>query len=240
MVVARMLDAMPALRIGDPRDDRIQIGPVVPDAPLAGNLDCVRLAAEEGCQAMGGERLDRPGYFQNPALFIGADDPMRSSRQEIFGPCALVIRVADFDEALSVASDTPFGLSSGIRTRSLKQATAFRRSSKAGIMMVNLPMAGVDDHVPLGGCGASSLGGREQGRIAMDFYTSIKTACDLPCGRDPKLHLPMRRAVPGIARRFSCKPCRSAGAGPIPGQENIACQRQFGILPGAGCCQSCL
>ncbi|WCR08126.1 aldehyde dehydrogenase family protein [Paracoccus fistulariae] len=89
---------------------------------------------------------------------------------------ASVIRVADFDEALAVANDTPFGLSSGICTSSLKHATAFRRGSKAGMVMVNLPTAGVDYHVPFDGCGASSLGGREQGRIAMDFYTSVTTA----------------------------------------------------------------
>lgn len=174
--VERMRQAMAGLRIGDPLDEAVQIGPVVSEGQLAGNLDYVRLAADEGCEVVGGGRLDRAGYFQQPALFVGADNTMRSSREEIFGPCASVIRVADFDEALAVANDTPFGLSSGICTSSLKHATAFRRGSKAGMVMVNLPTAGVDYHVPFGGRGASSLGGREQGRMAMDFYTSVKTA----------------------------------------------------------------
>jgi alpha-ketoglutaric semialdehyde dehydrogenase len=174
--VERLTAQMAALRIGDPLDGATQIGPVVSEAQLAGNLDYVRLAGEEGCDVIGGQRLNRPGTFQAPALFLGATNQMRSAREEIFGPCASVIRIADFDEALSVANDTAFGLSSGICTQSLKYATAFRRQSKAGMVMVNLPTAGVDYHVPFGGRGASSLGGREQGRLAMDFYTSVKTA----------------------------------------------------------------
>lgn len=174
--VERLSAAMGALRVGDPLEAGTQMGPVVSEGQLAGNLDYVRLAGEEGCEVLGGQRLNRPGSFQAPALFLGARNDMRSSREEIFGPCASVIRVADFDEALAVANDTPFGLSSGICTGSLKHATAFRRGSKAGMVMVNLPTAGVDYHVPFGGRGGSSLGGREQGRMAMEFYTSVKTA----------------------------------------------------------------
>lgn len=174
--VAALTAAMGALRLGDPLDAATQIGPVVSESQLAGNLDYVRLATEEGCEVIGGQRLNRSGTFQSPALFLGATNQMRSSRDEIFGPCASVIKVADFDEALATANDTVFGLSSGICTGSLKHATAFRRGSKAGMVMVNLPTAGVDYHVPFGGRGASSLGGREQGRMAMEFYTSVKTA----------------------------------------------------------------
>lgn len=174
--VEKLSAAMSALRLGDPLEATTQIGPVVSEAQLAGNLDYVRLAAEEGCEVVGGQRLDRPGSFQSPALFLGARNDMRVAREEIFGPCAAVIAVADFDEAVAVANDTQFGLSSGICTGSLKEATEFRRRSKAGMVMVNLPTAGVDYHVPFGGRGASSLGGREQGRMAMDFYTAVKTA----------------------------------------------------------------
>lgn len=174
--VAALDSARAALRIGNPLDENTQIGPVVSASQLASNLDYVALAASEGCDVRGGERLDREGWFQRPALFIGATNDMRSSREEIFGPCASVIEVADFDEALAVANDTSFGLSSGICTTSLKHATAFRRHSAAGMVMVNLPTAGVDYHVPFGGRKASSLGQREQGPMAMDFYTTVKTA----------------------------------------------------------------
>ena len=101
---------------------------------------------------------------------------MRVSREEIFGPCASLIKVADFDEALAVANDTEFGLSSGICTTSLKHAREFKRQSSAGMVMVNLPTAGVDYHVPFGGRKGSSYGSREQGRYAAEFYTSVKTA----------------------------------------------------------------
>jgi aldehyde dehydrogenase (NAD+) len=168
--------ARAGLRLGDPLDKKTQIGPVVSQKQLAGNLDYVALAAQEGCDVRGGEQLNREGYFQVPALFVGATNSMRSSREEIFGPCASVIRVADYDEALAVANDTPFGLSSGICTTSLKYATDFRRRSAAGMVMVNLPTAGVDYNVPFGGRKGSSLGAREQGAMAMEFYTSVKTA----------------------------------------------------------------
>jgi aldehyde dehydrogenase (NAD+) len=127
---------------------------------------------------VGGERLDLPteGYFQRTALFLNARNDMRVAREEIFGPCAAVIRVADFDEALAVANDSDFGLSAGICTTSLRHARAFRRQARVGMVMVNLPTAGVDYHVPFGGTKGSSLGPREQGRHAAEFYTTVKTS----------------------------------------------------------------
>jgi len=102
------------------------------------------------------------------------------SREEIFGPVAAVIRVKDYEEALATANDTDFGLSSGVCTTSLKYASHFKRNSNTGIVMVNLPTAGVDYHVPFGGRKASSYGPREQGRYAIEFYTAVKTAYTLP------------------------------------------------------------
>jgi aldehyde dehydrogenase (NAD+) len=105
---------------------------------------------------------------------------MRINREEIFGPVASVIRVSDYDEALAVANDTPFGLTSGICTTSLKYADHFRRNSQAGMVMINLPTAGVDYHVPFGGRKGSSYGPREQGRYAAEFFTSVKTTYTQP------------------------------------------------------------
>ncbi|MDC3364089.1 aldehyde dehydrogenase family protein, partial [Planktomarina temperata] len=101
---------------------------------------------------------------------------MRIAREEIFGPVATMIRVKDYDAALDVANDTDFGLSAGIATTSLKHATHFKNNAEAGMVMVNLPTAGVDFHVPFGGRKASSFGPREQGRYATEFYTTVKTA----------------------------------------------------------------
>lgn len=104
---------------------------------------------------------------------------MRISREEVFGPVANIIRVKDYEEALAVANDTEFGLSSGICTTSLKHATHFKRNSETGMVMVNLPTAGVDYHVPFGGRKGSSYGPREQGAYAKEFYTTVKTAYTL-------------------------------------------------------------
>jgi aldehyde dehydrogenase (NAD+) len=101
---------------------------------------------------------------------------MRINRDEIFGPIASVIKVADYDEALAVSNDTEFGLTSGIMTDSLKRSSHFRRNSQSGCVMVNLPTAGTDYHVPFGGRGASSYGPREQGTYAKEFYTIVKTS----------------------------------------------------------------
>ncbi|GAO73161.1 aldehyde dehydrogenase [Comamonas sp. E6] len=114
-----------------------------------------------------------------PTLFVDTEAGMRINREEVFGPVASVIRVKDYEEALAVSNDTPFGLSAGIATTSLKHATHFKRHSQAGMVMVNLPTAGVDYHVPFGGRKGSSYGPREQGRYAQEFYTTVKTAYTL-------------------------------------------------------------
>ena len=168
------------LVIGDPLDSKTQIGPVVDQGQLDQNLEYLALAATEGCDVRGGGLGNGNGYFMHPAIFAGASNQMRVSREEIFGPMASDIKVADYDEALAVANDTEFGLSSGICTTSLKLATDFRRNAKAGMVMVNLPTAGVDYHVPFGGRKGSSYGPREQGSYAREFYTTVKTSYIAP------------------------------------------------------------
>ena len=176
--VAELTRQMKALKVGDALDSSTQIGPVVDEKQLKSNLDYIEIAKSEAAEVIGGERLelDKPGFYQAPALFVGTDNSMRINREEIFGPCGSVIKVADFDEALSVANDTEFGLSAGICTSSLKSAREFKRRVQAGMVMVNLPTAGVDYHVPFGGRKGSSFGAREQGRYAVEFYTTVKTS----------------------------------------------------------------
>lgn len=176
--VAAVGEGMQKLRIGDPLQATTDIGPVIDERQLASNLRYVALAAEEGAVVQGGERvdLDNPGYYQAPALFTQTSNDMRINQEEIFGPCASVIKVSDFDEAIETANDVKFGLSSGICTTSLKYAREFKRRADAGVLMVNLPTAGLDYHVPFGGRKASSYGPKEQGRYAVEFYTMVKTA----------------------------------------------------------------
>ncbi|MGU7775786.1 aldehyde dehydrogenase family protein [Burkholderia sp. MR1-5-21] len=178
----RFVDALKqkaaALVVGHALDKATQIGPVVDDRQLHQNLSYLKIASEEGGQVFGGELIERAtrGFFMQPALVTGTTNSMRINREEVFGPVASVIKVADYDEALAVANDTPYGLASGICTTSLKYAAHFKRHAEAGMLMVNAPTAGVDYHVPFGGRKRSSYGPREQGIYAREFYTTVKTA----------------------------------------------------------------
>jgi acyl-CoA reductase-like NAD-dependent aldehyde dehydrogenase len=180
--VAALTEKLKTLVVDDALKAGTHIGPVVDERQLATDTDYIAIGKQEGAKlAFGGETItrDNPGFYLQPTLFTEATNQMRISREEIFGPVASVIRVKDYEEALSVANDTPFGLSAGIATTSLKHATHFKRNSEAGMVMVNLPTAGVDFHVPFGGRKASSFGSREQGKYAAEFFTVVKTAYTL-------------------------------------------------------------
>ncbi|HQX59699.1 MAG TPA: aldehyde dehydrogenase family protein, partial [Burkholderiaceae bacterium] len=173
---------MAALKVGDALQAGIDIGPVSSKSQLAQDFDYVAIAQKEGARLLiGGESLkrDTEGFYMAPALFTDTSADMRINREEVFGPVASIIRVKDYDAALAEANNTPFGLSAGIATTSLKYATHFKRHSQAGMVMVNLPTAGVDYHVPFGGRKGSSYGSREQGRYAQEFFTTVKTAYTL-------------------------------------------------------------
>jgi len=177
--VAALVEKMKKLKVDDALKEGTDIGPVVDKQQLEQDLCYIELGRKEGAKlAAGGERLKRAteGFYLEPALFVDTTAQMTINRDEIFGPVASVIRAKDYDEALAMANDTPYGLSSGIATTSLKHAEHFKRNSAAGMVMVNLPTAGVDYHVPFGGRKGSSYGQREQGRYAVEFYTTVKTA----------------------------------------------------------------
>jgi aldehyde dehydrogenase (NAD+) len=182
-IYAKFVDAIKArmakLTVGDALAAGTDIGPVSSQSQLEQDLSYIEIGRSEGATlAAGGERLKRAteGFYMAPALFSESAASMRINREEIFGPVASVIRVKDYDAALAAANDTAFGLSAGIATTSLKHATHFKRHSQAGMVMVNLPTAGVDYHVPFGGRKGSSYGPREQGRYAQEFFTVVKTA----------------------------------------------------------------
>lgn len=181
--VEKLSTAVGKLVVGHALGEGSQIGPVVDARQLAQNLEYMQIAKDEGAQlVVGGERLqlDTEGYFMSPALFINTTNQMRINREEVFGPIACVIKVASYEEALEVSNDSDFGLTSGIITSSLKYAGHFKRHSKSGCVMVNLPTAGTDYHVPFGGRKNSSYGAREQGQYAREFYTIIKTNYSKP------------------------------------------------------------
>ena len=177
--VDAVVSKLKSLKVDHALEPGTDIGPVVDDRQLAQNLQYLEIAKKEGgTLAFGGDAVQRktPGYYQLPALITDTLASMTINREEVFGPVASVIRVKDYAEALAVANDTEFGLSSGICTTSLKYATHYKLHAQAGMVMVNLPTAGVDYHVPFGGRKGSSYGPREQGSYAREFYTTVKTA----------------------------------------------------------------
>ena len=181
--VAGLVEKLKSLKVDDALAPGTDIGPVVDQTQLDQDISYLDIGRREGARLLlGGERLKRQhdGYYLAPALFTDASNAMRISREEIFGPVAAVIRAKNYDEALAFANDTDFGLSAGIVTTSLKHASHFKRNMQVGMVMVNLPTAGVDYHVPFGGRKSSSYGPREQGRYAAEFFTVVKTAYIAP------------------------------------------------------------
>ena len=177
--VAAMKDRMGKIRVGNALAPDSDVGPVSSRGQLDINQSYVEIGKDEGAHlafAGAAKRSTDDGFYMGPVLFTETMGHMRINREEIFGPVASIIRVKDYDEALVVANDTPFGLAAGIATTSLKYASHFKRHSESGMVMVNLPTAGVDYHVPFGGRKNSSYGSREQGRYAQEFFTTVKTA----------------------------------------------------------------
>jgi aldehyde dehydrogenase (NAD+) len=167
-----------SLKVGDALDPSSQIGPAVSEQQLEQNLRYVGIARDEGGKVLtGGEALElgQRGYYMAPTVISDTHPGHRINCEEVFGPVASTVRVRDYDEALEMANRGQFGLSAGIVTNSLKHARHFRRAVRAGMVMVNLPTAGVDYHVPFGGTRKSSYGAREQGFAAVEYYTQTKT-----------------------------------------------------------------
>ena len=155
------------------------MGPCVSAGQLDGNLRYLDIAKSEGGDILtGGTTLSQAteGYYMAPTIIDGLDNQATPNREEMFGPITCLISARSYEEALHIANDTPFGLTAGIMTQSHARASHFRRNVKTGVAMVNLPTAGTDYHVPFGGRGSSSYGVREQGRSAIEFYTSVKTS----------------------------------------------------------------
>jgi aldehyde dehydrogenase (NAD+) len=177
--VAAMVARLETLKVDNALKQGTEMGPVVDKTQLDQDLFYLEEGKKEGAKlAFGGRLLEREteGFYLEPALFTETNNAMRINREEVFGPVAAVIPVSDYEEALAVANDTAFGLSAGICTTSLKHASHFRKNSQTGMVMVNVPTAGVDYHVPFGGRKASSHGPREQGRYAQEFFTIVKTS----------------------------------------------------------------
>ncbi len=165
------------VRVGPGDEDDSDIGPMVDEASLEDVLASIDRAKAEGAEVVvGGGRPANgsAGYFLEPTLLARVDRSMTIANEEVFGPVLPVLEVADYDEALDVATSTRYGLSSSIYTRDLNAAIRFMHETDAGVVHINKPPIGAENHLPFGGLKESGLGPKELGAVA-DFYTQTKT-----------------------------------------------------------------
>jgi aldehyde dehydrogenase (NAD+) len=134
---------------------------------------------ESGEPLCGGRRLTGgaydQGYFVEPTIFAGVTESMTLAQEEVFGPVLAVMKARDFDDAMRIANNIPFGLSASIQTTNLSRMFDYVYGMEAGLLTVNLPSAGVEYQLPFGGTKDSSFGPKEQGPAAMEFYSDYKT-----------------------------------------------------------------
>jgi alpha-ketoglutaric semialdehyde dehydrogenase len=173
-----LLDRTSRLSVGCDDDD--DYGPVINEEQLNGMLAAVAAARAEGATVLtGGHRLTGPkyagGFFVAPTLLEGASAGAAISRTELFGPISCLYRVADFDSALALANDSPFGLTAAIHTTNMHRAMVFTAKIQAGVAVVNGATYGSEPHMPFGGLKQSGNGWREAGTEALDVYSDWKT-----------------------------------------------------------------
>jgi aldehyde dehydrogenase (NAD+) len=175
-----MVEKTEKLVVGDGMKDATQVGPLVDQSQLDRTLDYIRIGNAEGARLLtGGKRLEGPefdqGYFVQPTIFADVTPQMRIAQEEIFGPVLSVISAKTFDEAIQVANGIRFGLSASIVTQNLSRVFQYVNRIQAGQVHINATTAGAECHVPFGGVKDSSTGIREQGSVAIDFYSQLKT-----------------------------------------------------------------
>jgi aldehyde dehydrogenase (NAD+) len=177
--VKRITARANSMRIGDGSDPNTEMGPSVDENQFKTVLRYIDVGREDGAELLcGGERaegdgLDK-GYFVRPAVFDRVTPDMRIAREEIFGPVLSVLRVKDFDEAMQVANDSEYGLSSSIFTNDAARIFRFVDEIETGMTHINSPTTGGEAHIPFGGIKSTGIGDREQGSTALDFYTELK------------------------------------------------------------------
>jgi len=168
------------LKVGDGMQPGIDIGPAVDKGQLETDLKYIDIGSKEaGAPRVGGNRLTGKdfdkGYFIEPTIFVDVTPAMTIAREEIFGPVLAVMRAKNFEDAMQIANDIPFGLSASIQTTNVSRVFEFVNRMEAGLLTVNLPSAGVEYQLPFGGTKDSSFGSKEQGPAALEFYSDYKT-----------------------------------------------------------------
>jgi len=178
--VAAVVERTRKLKVGNGMEPGIDIGPAVDEGQLETDLRYIEIGRKEsGEPKCGGRRLTggalSKGYFVEPTVFADVHEDHTIAREEIFGPVLAILRAKDFEDAMRIANNIPFGLSSSIQTTNLSRAFEYIYRAEAGLLTVNLPSAGVEYQLPFGGTKDSSFGPKEQGPAAMEFYSDYKT-----------------------------------------------------------------
>lgn len=178
--VAALVERTKKLKVGNGMEAGIDIGPAIDEGQLETNLKYIEIGRKEaGEPLVGGKRLTGgaydKGYFVEPTVFADVTESMTIAQEEIFGPVLAVMRAKDFPDALRIANNIPFGLSASIQTTNVSRVFEYVYGMEAGLLTVNLPSAGVEYQLPFGGTKDSSFGPKEQGPVAMDFYSDYKT-----------------------------------------------------------------
>ncbi len=178
--LAALVERTKKLKVGDGMKPGIDIGPAVDQGALDTILKYIEIGRQEaGAPLAGGNRLTGgdydKGYFVEPTIFAGVTETMRIAQEEIFGPVLAVMKAKDFDDAMKIANNIPFGLSASVQTTNVSRVFEFIHRMEAGLLTVNLPSAGVEYQLPFGGTKDSSFGPKEQGPAAFEFYSDYKT-----------------------------------------------------------------
>ena len=176
----KLVERANKLRVGSGLEEEIQVGPQINQQQSETAIRYVAIAKEEGAKLLcGGERLTTPvhknGFFFAPTIFGSVTPQMRIAQEEVFGPVVTLIEFSTFDEALAIANDISYGLSTSIYTRDVNKAFRATRDLEAGITYVNAPTIGAEVHLPFGGVKQTGNGHREGGTGALDFYTTWKS-----------------------------------------------------------------
>ncbi|HKP71821.1 MAG TPA: aldehyde dehydrogenase family protein, partial [Pyrinomonadaceae bacterium] len=177
--IERITARAESLRLGDGSDANTEVGPLVDGNAFKSVLRYIDIGREDGASLVCGGAIAegaglRKGYFVKPTVFVGVTPDMRIAREEIFGPVLSVMRAKDFDEALQIANDSEYGLSSSIFTNDAARIFRFVDEIETGMTHINSPTTGGEAHIPFGGIKATGIGEREQGSTALDFYTELK------------------------------------------------------------------
>ena len=170
----RFVSEMRALKIGDPMDESVEIGPLA-TPQIVNDLDeQVKKAVASGARVLtGGKKINRPGNFFEPTVLVDIDLESAVSCEEIFGPVAMLFRVTDIDEAIRVANATPFGLGSAAWTNDPQEQAKFIEELEAGSVFIN-GMVASDPRLPFGGVKHSGYG-RELAEFGIREFVNIKT-----------------------------------------------------------------